>query len=80
MLMAEVNAVEDNDSVDQVLVSIWSSLSTDGLCGNDIAESLTTQYALYPRSLKVDSYSNITVTARRASLFASFAEQRHISI
>ena len=35
-----------NDSVDQVLVLIWSSLSTDGLYGSDIAESLTTHYAL----------------------------------
>lgn len=46
MLMAEANSVEDNDSVDQVLVSIVLSLSTDGLCGNDIGESPTTHYAL----------------------------------
>lgn len=46
MLMAEANAVEDNDSVDQDLVSIWSSLSTEGLCGNDIAEPLISHYAL----------------------------------
>ena len=45
--MAEVNAFGIDDSVDRVLVLIWSSLSTDGLYSSDIAnQSPTPHYAL----------------------------------